>query len=166
METDRLVIRPPQEPDRERYVALLTDPTTRMFLGGSISFTSQTALELSPLGLTWGAWILHHRVDDHLCGSFTFTHDRGELELLYALLPEYTRQGYAAEACAAMLRWAQESLADDHVIAVTQRRNRRSLDLLKRLGFTVRHGLEEFGAQQLLLERSLREPIEVPGPAS
>ena len=45
------------------------------------------------------------------------------------------------------------------MIAISQTRNKRSVALLRKLGFTVRKGLEEFGAQQLLLERSLQEPL-------
>src|SRR5699024_7009652 len=57
------------------------------------------------------------------------------------------------------LAWARDELEDEHVIAVSQTRNKRSVALLRKLGFTVRKGLEEFGTQQLLLERDLHEPL-------
>ena len=94
--------------------------------------------------------------DDTMIGSITLDYDRGELELSYALLPEWTGLGYAAESCIALLDWARRELADEVVIAISQTRNKRSVALLRKLGFTVRKGLEEFGTQQLLLERSLR----------
>ena len=157
--TDRLLTRAAAEPARAALTRLMTDPVTREYLGGSVDYASRQALELSPLGLSWGQWILAGGEDDALIGSITLSHDRGELELSYALLPEHTGQGFAAEACLAVLGWARENLPDPTVIAVTQARNKRSVALLRRLGFTVRHGLEEFGAQQLLMERSLREPL-------
>lgn len=157
--SQRLVIREPGDADRTAMIRLLTDPVTREYLGGAVDYASRQALELSPLGLTWGRWVLALAEDDTMIGSITFAYDRGELELSYALLPEFTGQGFAAESCLALLGWAREELEDEHVIAVTQTRNKRSVTLLRKLGFTVRKGLEEFGAQQLLLERSLTEPF-------
>lgn len=143
-------------------IRLLTDPVTREYLGGAVDYASRQALELSPLGLTWGRWVIASAADDTMFGSITLDYDRGELQLSYALLPERTGQGYAAESCLAVLGWAQRELEDDTVIAVTQTRNKRSVALLRKLGFTVRKGLEEFGTQQLLMERSLREALPDP----
>lgn len=155
----RLVIRPPGDADRTAMIRLMTDPVTREYLGGAVDYASRQALELSPLGLTWGRWVLALAEDDTMIGSITLDYDRGELELSYALLPERTGQGYAAESCIALLDWARHELEDEVVIAISQTRNKRSVALLRKLGFTVRKGLEEFGTQQLLLERSLREPL-------
>jgi ribosomal-protein-alanine N-acetyltransferase len=155
----RLVIRPPGDADRAAMIRLMTDPVTREYLGGAVDYASRQALELSPLGLTWGRWVLALADDDTMIGSITLDYDRGELELSYALLPERTGQGYAAESCIALLDWARHELEDEVVIAISQTRNKRSVALLRKLGFTVRKGLEEFGTQQLLLERSLREPL-------
>lgn len=141
-------------------IRLLTDPVTREYLGGSIDYASRQALELSPLGLTWGRWVIAEADDDaHMLGTINLDYDRGELELSYALLPEHTGHGLAAESCRLLLSWARENLEDGHVIAVTQTRNKRSVALLQRLGFTTRKGLEEFGTQQLMMERSLADPL-------
>lgn len=155
----RLVIRPPGDGDRGSLIRLMTDPVTREYLGGAVDYASRQALELSPLGLTWGRWMLALGEDDTMIGSISLGYDRGELELSYALLPEWTGKGYAAESCIALLSWARDALEDEHVIAISQTRNKRSVALLRKLGFTVRKGLEEFGSQQLLLERSLRDPL-------
>jgi ribosomal-protein-alanine N-acetyltransferase len=156
----RVVIRAPQDADRQELIRLMTDPVTREYLGGSVDYASRQALELSPLGLSWGHWVIARSEDeDRMIGSLTLDYDRGELELSYALLPEATGQGLAAASCRQVLAWAQENLEDDHVIAVTQTRNKRSVALLQRLGFSVRRGLEEFGSQQLMMERSLETPL-------
>ncbi|WP_460475626.1 GNAT family N-acetyltransferase [Brachybacterium huguangmaarense] len=166
----RLTIREGRDDDRAATVRLLTDPITREYLGGAVDYASRQALELSPLGLTWGRWVICLAATDAMIGSISLDYDRGEVQLSYALLPEFVGCGYAAEACLAVLGWAQANLEDDTVIAVTQTRNKRSVALLKRLGFTVRRGLEEFGAQQLLMERHLADPlpdvadIDVTGP--
>lgn len=155
----RLVIRPPGDADRASMIRLMTDPVTREYLGGAVDYASRQALELSPLGLTWGRWVLALAGGDTMIGSITLGYDRGELELSYALLPEWTGRGFAAESCIALLGWARQELEDEQVIAVSQTRNKRSVALLRKLGFTVRKGLEEFGSQQLLMERDQLEPL-------
>ncbi|WP_341855108.1 GNAT family N-acetyltransferase [Brachybacterium sp. GPGPB12] len=97
----RLVIRPPGDADRTALIRLMTDPVTREYLGGAVDYASRQALELSPLGITWGRWVLALAEDDTMIGSITLDYDRGELELSYALLPEWTGLGYAAESCIA-----------------------------------------------------------------
>lgn len=159
IQTPRLVIREGTDADRTALIRLLTDPVTREYLGGAVDYASRQALELSPLGLTWGRWTIALREGDELIGSISLDYDRGEPQLSYALLPEAVGHGFAAEACRAVIAWAQENLEDAQLIAVTQTRNKRSVALLRRLGFTTRKGLEEFGAQQLLMERSLAEPL-------
>ncbi|MDK7742321.1 GNAT family N-acetyltransferase [Helcobacillus massiliensis] len=165
--TDRLSIREPSERDRPALIELITADRARDYLGGAVGFASRQALELSPLGLTWGRWVIAATsadgVEDHtddapadrMLGIVTLSYDREELELTYALLPNCVGFGYAAEACRAVLDWAAENLPDEHVIAVTASRNKRSVALLKRLGFTTRKGLTEFGEQCLLMERPL-----------
>src|SRR5699024_3558439 len=65
----RLVIRPPGDADRDSVIRLMTDPVTREYLGGAVDYASRQALELSPLGLTWGRWVLALAEDDTMIGS-------------------------------------------------------------------------------------------------
>ena len=159
IESTRLLIREGRDADRTSLIRLLTDPVTREYLGGAVDYASRQALELSPLGLTWGNWVIAQLTDDTMIGSISLDYDRGELQLSYALLPEYVGYGFAGEACRAVLAWAQDNLEDTTVIAVSQARNKRAIALLKRLGFTTRRGLEEFGTQQLLMERTIADPL-------
>lgn len=153
---ERVVVRPPAEHDRSAIIALYTDPATRAFLGNSIAFASPDALELSPLGLSWGRWVIARFDDDIALGVISLTDDRGELEISYALLAAHQRRGYASEAVQALLGWAGEILPEDHVIAVVPSGNKRSVRLLETLGFRFREGLSELDGQQFLLERPLR----------
>lgn len=150
------------EADRPALIRLFTDPGAPEYLGGAVGFTTPQALELTPLGLAWGRWSITLPETDQMIGSISLDYDRGEPQLVYALLSEHVGRGYAGEACRAVLTWAAEQLEDRTVIAVTPARNKRSVTLLRRLGFTTRRGLEEFGTQQLLMERSLDEPLPEP----
>ena len=58
-----------------------------------------------------------------------------DVDLGYALLPEYCGQGYAVEAGAAVLADAQSRLGLQRVVAITDPRNEGSIRVLGRLGF-------------------------------
>jgi RimJ/RimL family protein N-acetyltransferase len=60
---------------------------------------------------------------------------RGSVEIGYAVEPEHRRQGYAAEAVAAMLDWATREHAIRWFVASVGPTNVPSLALVKRLGF-------------------------------
>lgn len=157
IETSRLLVRPLRDEDRAAMIRLVTNPAARDYLGGAVAFASPQALELSPLGLTWGRWAIASGSTDEMLGSVTLTDDRGELQVAFALLPERQGYGYAREAVAGVLAWAAREHLADEVIAVTPSRSKGSVELLQRLGFTTRHGFEEFGAPHLLMARRLDE---------
>ena len=58
-----------------------------------------------------------------------------DVDLGYALLPEYCGQGYAVEAGAAVLADARARLGLPRVVAITDPRNEASIRVLERLGF-------------------------------
>lgn len=153
--TPRLLLREAHESDRERHIDMLTNPATRAYLGGAVDYASRQALELSPLGLTWGAWVIACEGSDEMIGTISLTYDRGELEVSFALLPQYVGYGYSSEAVRAIIDFATEELEEDVMIAVPQSSNKRAVAQLKSLGFSVRKGLSEFGSQQFLMERPL-----------
>jgi ribosomal-protein-alanine N-acetyltransferase len=52
----------------------------------------------------------------------------------FALLPQYTGYGYAYEAAAATLEHAKQVLGIKKIVAITLPANKRSIELLKKLG--------------------------------
>ncbi len=74
--------------------------------------------------------------------------EAGEAELGYMFLPEAWGHGYAAEACAAALRWVADALPGEPVVLCTQAVNNRSVRLAVKLGFTEVERFEEYGAEQ------------------
>jgi len=58
-----------------------------------------------------------------------------DVDVGYALLPEFCAQGYASEAAAAALAYARDALGLRRVVAVVNAENARSLRLLEKLGF-------------------------------
>lgn len=64
-------------------------------------------------------------------------------ELGYVIDVKKQRQGYAYEACLAILHYAKEELAFDGVQALTDKNNTASENLLKKLGFHVENFFEQ-----------------------
>jgi RimJ/RimL family protein N-acetyltransferase len=60
-----------------------------------------------------------------------------EVEMFYKFGRDYWGQGYATEACRAMLRHAFEDLHLTRIVTVTHKDNANSIALLKRLGITI-----------------------------
>ena len=59
-----------------------------------------------------------------------------DVDIGYALLPEFTAQGYAMEAATAVMAYAKASAGLKRLVAIVAPDNQRSLSLLGKLGFT------------------------------
>jgi RimJ/RimL family protein N-acetyltransferase len=58
-----------------------------------------------------------------------------DIDIGYALLPEYWGSGYAFEASSAVLAYARQQLSARRVVAIVAEHNERSTRLLQKLGF-------------------------------
>lgn len=67
------------------------------------------------------------------------THDIG-----YGFLPEAYGYGYGFEAAEAVVTYAKEDLKLEQLVAMTNNDNRRSISLLKKLGFRFEHVLQRY----------------------
>lgn len=61
-----------------------------------------------------------------------------EIDLGYALLPEYRGRGYVQEVAQACLQYARDTLGRREVLAIVNEDNQRSISVLARLGFVYR----------------------------
>ena len=74
----------------------------------------------------------------------------GRIELGYLIDQDYRRQGYACEACRAILDFAFNRLELDEVYAVIDEKNEASLRLARKLGFRKKKGLLWTAAPSLI----------------
>lgn len=111
---------------------------------GSLSL-EQTALLLQRRLQHWqqhgfGVWALIHQLDQQLvghCGLHYFSpaaNHPPEVELTYALAPNYWRQGLATEAARSVLQWGFDTLKLPQVAAVTAPTNFASQRVMQKLG--------------------------------
>jgi RimJ/RimL family protein N-acetyltransferase len=141
--TARLLVRPPREADRDRFVQLFRDKDFMVFYPDvlteeqagdrfdhmvavcqTIPFGKQPVVELSS-GLVVG----YTGVD---CIDFE---DRTWLEWGYRLVPECRGLGYATEASQALLARARQTYAGE-LLAIIAPENLASQNVCRKLGFT------------------------------
>jgi len=90
-----------------------------------------------------------------------------DVEIGFAYLPEFRGKGYALEAAAAVLNFAQQSLRLDRLTALTAPDNHASMKLLEKLGFEflgIVH-LNDFGRPSRMFALDIKaERRREPGP--
>jgi RimJ/RimL family protein N-acetyltransferase len=144
--TDRLLLSPHRTSDLEEMAALLADPVVMAPIGAPPSTREQTWHRLLRYVGHWatlgyGHWVVRDRAGTYL-GDIGLMDSRratdpgfeGVVEAGWLFATAAQGQGYAREACAAMLAWA-----DAHGIAKTvciiAPDNAPSLRLAERLGY-------------------------------
>ena len=154
--TDRLTLRSIGTAHAAALHALWTHPDVRRYLWDNetipyeqtIAILEQNARQFRDEG--HGLWGAFPPGTDTLLGvtGYWYFYEPPQLQLLYALAPNYWSRGYATEIAGAMLRYGFETLNFDAVIGCTDAPNTASKRVMERLGMTlwkteVHHGLEQ-----------------------
>lgn len=144
LESARLRLRELSDADAPFIVALLNDPDFRRYVGDRGVRNEQDALGYlahGPLASYarhgFGLWLVELRSSATaigMCGLLRRdTHP--DVEIGFAYLPQFRRQGYALEAASATMQLATQKLELSRVIAITAPDNAASGAILERLGF-------------------------------
>jgi RimJ/RimL family protein N-acetyltransferase len=162
--TERLLVRPPREADRDRFVELFRDEDFMVFSGvlteneaeerfdhmvavcQTVPFGKQPVVELSS-GLVVG----YTGVDHIDVGGRTW------LEWGYRLVPERRGLGYATEAAQALLAKAHQTYAGE-LLAIIAPDNLASQNVCGKLGFTFWKQAPVDGAVRNLYTLPVGEP--------
>jgi RimJ/RimL family protein N-acetyltransferase len=141
--TDRLRLRWFSETDAPFIYRLLNEPSWIHNIGNRQIHTTDDAaayIRARLLNSYWrhgfGFWAVERAADGELIGMCGLT-QRDSLpapDVGYALLPAYWGQGYAREAAAACLRYGQQVLGLDTIMAITAPHNHASMALLAAIG--------------------------------
>jgi ribosomal-protein-alanine N-acetyltransferase len=144
--TDRLLIRNPQEKDLELIKALWMDPDVTRYLGGPrdgvmvTDFFQQYIRE--PQTVFQEEWELWWSIVEQDSGQFVGLNAILEKEvegetvydLGYFLLPPFWGQGFAAEASRRVVAYAFEELGLPSLVAIIDPRNQASQSVALKLG--------------------------------
>jgi RimJ/RimL family protein N-acetyltransferase len=148
--TDRLALREFTPADAEFLMELVVTPGWLEFIGDKNFQTAADAIQFIESVLIssynkfgFGSWLVELKNTKQpigLCGLVK----RDSLEnvdLGFALLPNYTKLGYGYEIASATLKHAHDKLKIDHVVAITDAHNTSSINLLNKLGMTFKSNI-------------------------
>jgi len=166
-ETSRLLLRRFTSADEAIHEVVFSDPDVCRFYCGRTRTLEEVREWL--VYRAWqgrdedlGFWAVIRRDDERLLGLVALqayvphwivwpddpdaSMNRLEVELSYALGRPFQREGYATEACGALVRHAFETLRIPRLAYGVDGANERSVALMRRLGFTLGRNLHPDGA--------------------
>ena len=166
IETERLRLRAFREGDLEAHARVMGDPDVVRHLGGTPFSREESwrriamSTGLWPL-LGYGYWAVERREDGAYLGQAGFADFKRDLqpsieglpEMGWIFAPHAQGQGYASEAVAAGLRWADEALEAREIAAIIDPENGPSIRVAERNGFSIREEATYRGAPILLFRR-------------
>ncbi len=144
LETDRLQLRMLSLDDAEFILRLLNEPSFIQNIGDRGVRTIDDACAYILKGpiasyekFGFGLWIVETKsagLPVGICGLLK-RDVLEDVDIGYALLPEFWSQGYAFESASAVMAYARERLGSKRVLAVVSPDNQSSIRLLKKMGF-------------------------------
>ena len=176
LETERLLLRPHRLGDFEDSAAMWADPKVVEFISGVPSTTKTSWDRLLRYRGHWsllgfGYWVLEAKADGRFVGEAGFADFKRDLdppidgvpEAGWALRSAEFGKGYASEALARIVKWADEVASFDQSFCLIDPRHNASLRLAYKVGFDSPEVADLQGNPALLLWRT--RPAEIGGAA-
>ena len=164
LETERLILRPRREADREANWAWMQDDEVMRYLPrqsrdeASRRFDLQNAIQAEH-GHCF--WVVERKADGTaigFCGLVPPRPPLREYEIGWRLVREAWGQGYATEAARATLAWSWANLDTPTIVAITVPANTASWRVMERIGMT-RNPAEDFDHPDMAVGDPLRPHI-------
>ena len=157
IETPRLLLYRPTNDDMLILENLWRDERVRKFLGGIISDDriKQKVVELQNHWdqYQFGRCAVFDKVAKKIIGLCGLHHSedfKDGIELSYIFFPEFWKKGFAREAAKACIDYGFHTLKLKQIIAITQKANIKSRQLLQTIGMEYIRSFELFNAQQCM----------------
>lgn len=139
--TTRLILKPIQESELNTLHQMFADPYVRQYLCDDKILSQQQVQEILDqsiknfTGQNFGLWFMTtHQGEIIGFVGLSYFFDEAQPQLLYALLPQFTRQGYATEAATKILDYSFQQLGYTYLVASCDQPNIASQKLAVRLG--------------------------------
>jgi ribosomal-protein-alanine N-acetyltransferase len=143
-ETERLKLRELTLNDATFVLRLLNEPSFIQNIGDRGVRTIDDAqgwIRNGPLAsyekFGFGLWLIENKAEDvpiGICGLLK-RDVLEDIDIGYALLPEFWSRGYAIESAAGVMAYAWKKLGAKKLVAVTNPNNQSSIRLLEKMGF-------------------------------
>ena len=168
LETARLTIRPLTPDDAPFILELVNEPPWLAYIGNKGVLTLEDAdayIRKGPMRMYaergFGLCVVE-RTDDAtalgMCGLIK-RDTLPDVDLGFAFLQRFWGAGYALEAAAATVAFARETLQLPRIVAITTGDNRRSSQLLRKLGFVFEDRVRPDGDGEPLELYALASPV-------
>lgn len=152
IETQRLLLRPYEEGDREDYLALVTDPLVMRHVDEGVA-TEEVAEDwwhrlingLFPSGLRWCARTTQ---DSRFAGHamINYTRPNNACELGYILPEDMWGNGYATEISRTLTDYSRDEMGLNEIFGTVDENHEASIKVLKKTGMEFyRYDFDEDG---------------------
>jgi len=140
--TERLVLTPFGYEDYNLFYKLNIDPFVRKFMWDDNKISLDTAKEIMQENEShfekdnFGIWKISLRETDELIGyvGLWYFFNEKQPQLIYALLKQYTKRGYAIESSKVIIEYCFKTLGFTYLIAATDEIHLESQKVAKGLG--------------------------------
>jgi RimJ/RimL family protein N-acetyltransferase len=156
IETDRLTLRFASIEDAEFILELLNDPDWLKFIGDrgvrtieqARNYISQSFVRMYE-DLGFGLYLVEtkDRTAVGICGLIKRDYLQ-DIDIGFAFLPQYRRNGFAFEAADAVIKFARQKFGLTRLVAITSENNANSIKLLKKLGLQYEQLLKLPGQEE------------------
>lgn len=184
LQTPRLRLREIVDADSAALFAIHANPEVRRWFGSDPLASEDEARalvrafaswrELVNPGTRWGLELKHSAGLIGSCGLFSWNRQWRKCTVGYEIAPEASGQGLMTEALATILDWGYAQMKLNRIEAMIHPDNRRSITLVKKLGFVEEGRLREIAwwggghhdmLQFSLLRREWRQAAQDPSAA-
>ena len=162
LETERLLLRPPEERDVDAYLEIYGDPDGMRFIGGEKSKREDVVAVVERMRRHWdrhgiGLFSVVRKEDERLLGRVGFLlwdpvrwvnamraelDGELELEIGWTLGSGHWSRGYATEAAVACRDLALGELGRTRIVSLIDRDNAASIRVVEKLGETFEREIE------------------------
>lgn len=162
LETERLLLRIPEERDVDAYLEVYSDPEVMRFLGGKTASREDVVAILERMRRHWerhgiGLFSVVRKEDERLLGRIGFLlwdpvrwvnamraelDGDLELEIGWTLGSEHWGRGYATEAAVACRDLALGELGRKRIVSLIDRGNAASIRVAEKIGETFEREIE------------------------
>lgn len=144
IETKRLLINTPEAADFDNLFILQSNPDVMKYIGEGVRTKPEVADSLQKAidqqnkhGFSVGSVI--EKSNGQFIGRagllyLAFDDTQPDIEVGYALLPQYWQKGYATELTTALIKWGFENLSVNHLLAVIKPKNAASRRVAEKAG--------------------------------
>ena len=137
LETGRCTLRPFEEKDLESFMTYRNNEEWMQYQGfKNLTKDEYRQALLVPLDIEKGMQLaIADKTTDNLLGDLYLLKEEKNISIGYSINPSYARKGYITEVLKALLLKLNECYSDCEIVAITEKENIPSKNLLLKLGF-------------------------------